>query len=241
MTNEAFEILKFQKQDILATRMTSVGAFSKSYLGEQGRQQVYHSIEQGKWQLKPGWETAEFALVHHTESGQLLGVIAEYEDGTFAMHNQYADKTPKSAIEGLHFLTSQYLAEEARIPARHERWGWEEITPGAVIRESFTSRRTITGLWAKNVAVIDPDKCDVCQQCGIWCPEDAIKFNPVTGKMDYIDYDYCKGCGMCDWVCPDDQSAISMVDESKVKAAHAHAFHGTDFKRIEVSGDVVGC
>ena len=239
MTHEEFEIIRFQNQDVLATRVTPVGAFSKAYLGEQGRRLISRGIEQGEWRLKPGWEDAALALVRHTDSGALLGLVAEYEDGTFVMRNQYADKTAKSALEGLHFLTGRYLAEEARIPVHRERRGWEEITPGAVIRESFTSRDTITGLWAKNVAVIDPAKCNICQQCGIWCPEDAIKFNPVTGKMDYVDYDYCKGCGMCDFVCPPDQGAISMVEESRVKAAHAHAFHGADYKRIEVSGDYV--
>lgn len=239
MQSEEFGIVNFDKLDVLTTGTACVGAFTKSWLGERGRQHVFRDIEKGIWQLRPGWREARYAVVTHTGSGEMLGVVAEYPDGTFIMLNQYAGKTGKSRLQQLNALTTQYLAEEAATPPVNERWGWEEVTPGAVIREQFTSRGNITGLWAKNVAVIDPDKCNVCQQCGVWCPEDAIKFNPLTGKMDLVDYDYCKGCGICDFVCPPEQGAIRMIDEHDVKAAHANAFHGINARRLEVNGDYI--
>src|SRR3990172_3556029 len=239
MQSSEFGIVNFDKLDVLTIGTTAVGNFTKSYLGAQGRQHILADIEKGTWQLKPGWREARYAVVTATGNSDMLGVVAEYADGTFIMLNQYAGKTGKSRIKELNALTAEYLATEAQTPLRRERWGWEEVTPGAVIREQFTSRDNITGLWAKNVAVIDPDKCNVCQQCGIWCPEDAIKFNPLTGKMDLVDYDYCKGCGICDFVCPTEQKAISMIDEHLVKAAHANAFRDVNARRLEVNGDYI--
>lgn len=239
MQIEEFGIVSFDRLDILTTGTVTVGAFTKSYLGEQGRQHVFRDIENGTWQLKPGWRDARFAVVTETAGGDMLGIVAEYNDGTFIMLNQYAGKAGKARQKELNALTTQYLAEEAHTPVARERWGWEEVTPGAVVRDKFTSRTNYTGLWAKNVAVIDPDKCNLCQQCGIWCPEDAIKFNPLTGKMDLVDYDYCKGCGICDFVCPDEQAAIRMVDGHEVKAVHGNAFRDINARRLEVNGDYI--
>jgi|GEM_PF-88580 len=232
-----FELLKFRGKDLLTIKVLTVSNLSKSYLSQQSQQQFYCGIGSGTWPLKVGWENARFAVITLSDTDEILGVIAEYNDDTFSMLNRYASKIKKTEIKRLNTLISSYLYEEAKTLFHREHWGWEEITPGAVIREQFTSRENITGLWAKEVAVIDPGNCNVCQQCGIWCPEDAIQFNPVTGKIDLIDYDYCKGCGMCDFVCPSEQNVIEMVEESQVKAAQTNVFHGIYARRIEAHGD----
>jgi len=239
MPRGEFGLVKLQGQDTLTTKTVAIGDFLKSYLGEQGRQQIYNDIDKGLVQLKPGWKDAAYAVVHKAKSGEALGVSAEYNDGTFIMLDHYADKSTNGGAQHLTTLTNSYLSLEAAIPYHREQWGWEEVTPGAVIREQFTARENITGLWAKEVAVIDPDKCNACQQCGIWCPEDAIKLDPVTGKLDIVDYDFCKGCGICDFVCPPEQRAIEMIEESQVKAAQANVFHGIYAKRLEVRGNNV--
>ncbi|UCG53400.1 MAG: 2-oxoacid:acceptor oxidoreductase family protein, partial [Candidatus Latescibacterota bacterium] len=136
-------------------------------------------------------------------------------------------------------ILTRYLESESSMPFEKGQKGWEEVTPGAVIREKSTSRDTYTGTWAKTVAVIDPDKCNSCRQCGLWCPEDGIRMDPLTGKMSFVDYDYCKGCGICEFVCPPEQNAIEMVDVGLVKAAMPKVFDGVYGKRIEVVGDLV--
>jgi pyruvate ferredoxin oxidoreductase alpha subunit len=235
MPRGEFGIVKLLGQDTLSTRSLIVGGYLKSYLGEQGRQLLHHDLGKKLWKLKPGWEKADLALVSHQDSGQTLGIVAEYADGTFVLLSEYAEGAP----ERLNGLTNMYLTEEAKHPYHRGQWGWEDVTPGAVIREQFTAKQNITGLWAKEVAVIDADKCNACQQCGIWCPEDAIKLDPITGKLDIVDYDFCKGCGICDFVCPPEQKAIKMVEESKVKAAQANVFHGIYAKRLEIRGDYI--
>jgi pyruvate ferredoxin oxidoreductase alpha subunit len=191
-----FGVASIQGEDTLTIQTVAVGEFSKSYLGEQGRQIAHRMIRRGQWRLEDGWEDARFAAITPNGSRDVLGVE-----------------------RGLR--------------------GWEEVTPGAVIREKFTSRDTHTGSWAKEVAVVDAEKCNLCQQCAIWCPEDAIALDPVTGKLNLSGYDYCKGCGICHYVCPPEQGAIQMVDEKLVKAAQPKVFDGIYGKRIEVEGDPV--
>ena len=239
MPRGEFGFVRLLGQDTLTTRLVSVGSFLKSYLGEQGRHLIHDDLRKKTWKLQPGWEKADLAVISQAESGEVIGIVAEYPDGTFVMISEYTPQAANGGVERLNTLTNIYLTEEAKHPYHREQWGWEEVTPGAVIREQFTARQNMTGLWAKEVAVIDPDKCNACQQCGIWCPEDAIKLDPVTGKLDIVDYDFCKGCGICGFVCPPEQHAIEMVDGSKVKAAQPNVFHGIYAKRLEVKGDYI--
>jgi len=96
MQSSEFGIVNFDKLDVLTIGTTAVGNFTKSYLGAQGRQHILADIEKGTWQLKPGWREARYAVVTATGSSDMLGVVAEYADGTFIMLNQYAGKTGKS-------------------------------------------------------------------------------------------------------------------------------------------------
>jgi pyruvate ferredoxin oxidoreductase alpha subunit len=234
-----FGVVRLQDRDTLTIKSVAVGDFSKSYLGEHGRQIARQIIREGTWQLKEGWESARFAAVTKNGSQDVFGLVAEYDDGTISVLAQPEAKAKTSDIETLNGLISQYLHMESTMPFEWGLRGWEEVTPGAVIRDKFTSRDTYTGSWAKEVAVFDPEKCNLCQQCAAWCPEDAIGMDPVTGKLNLSGYDYCKGCGICSYVCPPEAGAIAMMDEKLVKAAQPKVFDGIYGKRIEVEGDLV--
>lgn len=54
--------------------------------------------------------------------------------------------------------------------------------------------------------------CTYCDNCLIFCPDVAIKYNP-DGKGYVINYDYCKGCGICVHECP--RNALSFEEELK--------------------------
>ena len=63
-----------------------------------------------------------------------------------------------------------------------------------------------TGTWRTQRPVYDPEKCNGCLLCWIFCPE------AVIGKSDRsIDLAYCKGCGICAAECA--KGAIKMVRE----------------------------
>jgi len=69
--------------------------------------------------------------------------------------------------------------------------------------------RTITtGSWRSSRPVVEPDKCNLCMLCLVFCPEGAIRQVPRLS----IDLDYCKGCGICASECKRD--AIRMVEET---------------------------
>ena len=66
-----------------------------------------------------------------------------------------------------------------------------------------------TGGWRTFRPVIDPEQCNRCGLCSLYCPEGVIRENPESLE---IDLDFCKGCGICAEECP--TKAISMVEES---------------------------
>jgi len=43
--------------------------------------------------------------------------------------------------------------------------------------------------------------CFYCGNCYMYCPDNAVKISPSTGKYDF-DLDFCKGCGLCAIECP---------------------------------------
>ncbi|MDD5417598.1 MAG: 4Fe-4S binding protein [Candidatus Nanoarchaeia archaeon] len=83
---------------------------------------------------------------------------------------------------------------------------------GAVITEPGNSAEKPTGGWRDKRPVVNTGLCNMCGKCWMFCPDNAIKKEPKSGKF-YIDYNYCKGCGICAEECP--FSAIKMEDETK--------------------------
>jgi pyruvate ferredoxin oxidoreductase delta subunit len=66
----------------------------------------------------------------------------------------------------------------------------------------------ITGSWRTSRPVLDPEKCNGCLICWLFCPENAI-----VRENRAIDYEYCKGCGVCAVECP--RKAIAMIKEEE--------------------------
>lgn len=64
--------------------------------------------------------------------------------------------------------------------------------------------------WRTSRPVLDGEKCVMCMQCYIVCPEGAIYKN---GEALSIDYDFCKGCGICVGECK--KSALTMIPEEE--------------------------
>ena len=49
--------------------------------------------------------------------------------------------------------------------------------------------------------------CDSCGNCHIFCPDGAVRRDPVTLELSF-DLEHCKGCGVCEAECP--RAAIEM-------------------------------
>lgn len=93
----------------------------------------------------------------------------------------------------------------------NEKSTWQELTVGAEIYESATSKLVNTGEWRVNKPVFIAEKCKQCLLCFPYCPDSSI---PVTdGRRGDFDFMHCKGCGICAKVCP--FGAIEMVKEDK--------------------------
>jgi pyruvate ferredoxin oxidoreductase gamma subunit len=71
-----------------------------------------------------------------------------------------------------------------------------------------TSLAYPTGSWRYSRPVIDPDACNGCGVCEMYCPDTSVQ---VVDKLAVVDYEYCKGCGICAEECA--RGAIQMVPE----------------------------
>jgi pyruvate ferredoxin oxidoreductase delta subunit len=65
----------------------------------------------------------------------------------------------------------------------------------------------LTGMWRIKRPLLDPEKCNACMLCWLYCPEGTIARR--RGGKPSIVYEYCKGCGICSEVCP--SKAIRML------------------------------
>ena len=71
------------------------------------------------------------------------------------------------------------------------------------------SRDNRTGSWRSERPVLQPERCNGCGICWMFCPDGCI--DPETFVADLV---YCKGCGICAEECP--VNAIEMVPEEAV-------------------------
>jgi 2-oxoisovalerate ferredoxin oxidoreductase delta subunit len=87
---------------------------------------------------------------------------------------------------------------------------WKEISLAGVSSKSSIS--FLTGDWKTFTPVRDLEKCTLCLQCVMFCPDGAIRWRPELGKIE-IDLSFCKGCGICANECP--AKAIKMILEQE--------------------------
>ena len=67
-----------------------------------------------------------------------------------------------------------------------------------------------TGGWRTERPVVNPDLCNYCGLCAIYCPPQCM-----VDKGDHYEANlaWCKGCGICANECP--RKAITMVSEGE--------------------------
>ncbi len=82
---------------------------------------------------------------------------------------------------------------------------WKELGIAAVCYKPSVG--FMTGDWKTYMPIRDLEKCTTCLTCVMLCPEDAIRFRPELGKIEF-DLGFCKGCGICANECP--TKAITM-------------------------------
>ncbi len=86
--------------------------------------------------------------------------------------------------------------------------GWKEIPIAGVCWTPTTEY--LTGDWRTFKPVLDPEKCNKCLLCYVYCPDGAIEWKPEAEEIEF-NYKYCKGCGICANECR--REAIKMVLE----------------------------
>jgi 2-oxoacid:acceptor oxidoreductase delta subunit (pyruvate/2-ketoisovalerate family) len=74
----------------------------------------------------------------------------------------------------------------------------------------LTTEGNETGEWRSQRPVHDPEKCNRCGLCWMYCPDNAVV---AEGDSYQISYKYCKGCGICAKECP--RGAILIEKEER--------------------------
>lgn len=87
-----------------------------------------------------------------------------------------------------------------------------EVTFGGIIPSpKKTNRGMITGNWrSKRPIMKDEEKCDLCRNCYIWCPEGCWTIIEEEEKVVW-NPDFCKGCLVCVVECT--EKALDSADE----------------------------
>ncbi len=119
----------------------------------------------------------------------------------FAIHN-YEDRSAVEIVPSDELFLAHFKYDERHIRKEHD------ITPDSVLG-SFGER--IQGL-SEEDAVQEADRCMSCgmcfecDNCVIYCPQDAIfrvkKTDSTMGRYVDTDYNKCIGCHICEDVCP---------------------------------------
>jgi len=119
----------------------------------------------------------------------------------FAIHN-YEDRSGVEIVPSDELFLAHFKYDERHIRKEHD------ITPDSVLG-SFGER--IQGL-SEEDAVQEADRCMSCgmcfecDNCVIYCPQDAIfrvkKTDSTMGRYVDTDYTKCIGCHICEDVCP---------------------------------------
>jgi pyruvate ferredoxin oxidoreductase gamma subunit len=95
------------------------------------------------------------------------------------------------------------------------KWEGEEVAgvPGqplhfASVVAARTSLAYPTGSWRYTRPLVNPEACNGCGVCDMFCPDSSLT---IVEKLAIVDYEFCKGCGICAQTCA--RGAIQMVIE----------------------------
>ncbi len=66
------------------------------------------------------------------------------------------------------------------------------VTPAPVTEQPMM----ITGNWREYRPVLVPEKCDLCMNCVVFCPDGCFQLD-AAGEMVVLNEKYCKGCNIC--------------------------------------------
>ena len=135
------------------------------------------------------------------EAYEKRGEIRGTDDAKFAVHN-YEDRSKNEVIPSTKLFLGHFPFNE-----RHKR---AEVVPDAQEVLGHFEERVI-GL-DENTAKEEADRCMSCgmcfecDNCVIYCPQDAIfrvkKTESTMGRYVDTDYNKCIGCHICSDVCP---------------------------------------
>ena len=66
------------------------------------------------------------------------------------------------------------------------------VTPAPVKDQ----RMMITGNWREYRPVLEAEKCDLCMNCIVFCPDACFQLDEAEEKV-VLNTDFCKGCNIC--------------------------------------------
>jgi len=151
--------------------------------------------------------TGEISLVaiQHAYQNRFPGSLGETNSRAVQMGYEFI----RTGAKPIH------VKKSAQTTDRVIKWEREEVAgaPGrplhfASVVAARTSLAYPTGSWRYNRPVVDPESCNGCGLCEMFCPDSSLM---IVDKQAIVDYGFCKGCGICAQACA--QGAIEMAIE----------------------------
>lgn len=134
-----------------------------------------------------GLETVAAAIGQGTRAASF---IEDYIEGNVESRLSQPPVIYSKDLNTYYYEKSKRFTKEA-VSIHRRLKGFQEIYPAfdheEIIKES--ERCFSCGL------------CYMCQNCYMYCPDNAVKISPKTGMFEF-DLDFCKGCGLCAKECP---------------------------------------
>lgn len=132
-------------------------------------------------------------------------------EANFAVHN-YENRSHKEVIRSDELYTGHFKHTERNVRDRTKVTAEEVLGHFEELMIPLSEEQVV----AEAKRCMSCGMCFECDNCVIYCPQDAVKRTPrktsTTGRYVFTDYSRCIGCHICADVCPTGYIQMGMGD-----------------------------
>ena len=195
----------FAAGDIIRPHLLTTAIGHASVAAESIDHYLMHNDEE--LHKRPKIDKHHFDLLNKLEEAHLAptehasGAIRGTNEADFSVHN-FEDRSTNEIIKSSKLFLGHF-ANTPRNKRSHVEVSSDEVLGHFAERLVPLEEEQVV---AEAERCMSCGMCFECDNCVIYCPQDAVKRTPktksTTGRYVYTDYDRCIGCHICADVCP---------------------------------------